>query len=370
MPRSAVRLGVTLLVTLALALAACSDDDAPAASTPDDEAVPALASVDPERCEANRAAGQIVFSTGFDFGAAVSILDVVAADAQGFYDDLCLDVRVQPGFSVANVGLLSTNQVQFAGVGSFSEVAVANASGADIAAVIVYGKTSIEALLVEDDSSITELADLPSAPMGVKGGMPYAIRAMLAEAGVDEDEITQIEVDFNPVLLFETEIESLPVYKSNEPRQLDDQGYRYRSFDPGDFDIPASFGVIAANRAFTQAHPTVAADFVRATLRGFWFGVEDPEAAVAASLERSDPDLFFSSESEEFRWATERDLVLESTPDGEPVGAMSLDRLSAEVANLERLGVLEPGAVDVAASFDNSFVEDVHDGTELVWPGD
>jgi ABC-type nitrate/sulfonate/bicarbonate transport system substrate-binding protein len=373
MSRLATSRCLTAAICAALVLlASCGGDDdgdsASATTSPGD--APLLESVDPDRCEANRAAGEIVFATGFDFGSAVSILDVVAAEDQGYYDDLCLDVRVQAGFSVANVSLLSANQVQFAGVGSFSEVAVANSSGADIQAVIVYGKTSIEALLVEDDSAITELADLPSAPMGVKGGIPYAVRAMIAEAGVDEDDITQIEVDFNPVLLFETEIETLPVYKSNEPRQLDDRGYVYRTFDPADFDIPATFGVIATNTGFASEHPTAAADFVRATLRGFWFGVDDPEAAVAASLALSDPDMFFSPESEEYRWATERDLVLASTPDDQPVGAMTLERLSAEVANLERLGVIDEGAVDVAASFDNSFIDEVHDGTELVWPGD
>jgi ABC-type nitrate/sulfonate/bicarbonate transport system substrate-binding protein len=368
MTRSHSRRLLALAIAVAMALGACSDSDNDPSAAEDNGDEPLLATVDPQRCEANRAAGEITFSTGFDFGAAVSILDVVAAADQGYYADLCLDVRVQPGFSVANVSLLAANQVQFAGVGSFSEVAVANASGADVTAVIVYGKTSIEALLVEDESDIVELADLPTAPMGVKGGIPYSIRAMIAEAGVDEDAISQIEVDFNPVLLFETEIESLPVYKSNEPRQLDDQGYQYRAFDPGDFDIPASFGVIAANRGFTERHPEAAEDFVRATLRGFWFGVTDPAAAVAASLALSDPDLFFSPESEEFRWATERDLVLESTPSDEPVGAMSLDRLSAEVDNLVRLGVIAVGSVDVAASFDNSFVDAVHDGTDLVWP--
>ena len=159
--RARRQLAAALLVLAVLSLAACGDDGEPSVGeTPE----PALAIADPDRCEANRGAGTITFSTGFDFGAAVSILDVVAADAQGYYADLCLDVRVQPGFSVSNVGLLSANQVQFAGVGSFSEVAVANAAGADIAAVIVYGKTSIEALLVEGDSDITELADLPSAP--------------------------------------------------------------------------------------------------------------------------------------------------------------------------------------------------------------
>ncbi|QGG94498.1 ABC transporter substrate-binding protein [Actinomarinicola tropica] len=361
-----------LLAAPLLLLAACGDDgdDASPGTTAGEETAPLLERVDPDRCEANRAAGTITFATGFDFGAAASILDVVAAEAEGYYDDLCLDVELQPGFSVQNLASLSAGQVQLAGVGSFSEAAKGVAEGAEITTVIVYGKTPVEQLIVEADSDITELADLTSAPMGVKGGIPYSIRAMIAAAGVDESEITQIDVDFNPVLLFETEIESLPVYKSNEPRQLDEQGYEYRVFDPSDYDVAGSFGVIAANTGFAEEHPTAVEDFVRATLRGFQFGIDDPEGAVAASLERSDPDLFFSQESELFRWETERDLVLASTPEDEPIGNMSLERLSAEVENLERLGVIEPGSVDVAAAFDNSFIEAVHDGTELVWPGE
>lgn len=364
---------LALLVVPVLFAAACGDDgdDGEAAdTTAPGGAAPLLEDVDPERCAANREAGTITFATGFDFGAAASILDVVAAEAEGYYDDLCLDVELQPGFSVQNLASLSAGQVQVAGVGSFSEAAKGVAEGAEITTVIVYGKTPVEQLIVEADSEITELADLTTAPMGVKGGIPYSIRAMIAAAGVDEGDITQIEVDFNPVLLFETEIESLPVYKSNEPRQLDDQGYEYRVFDPADYDIAGSFGVIAANRAFAEDHPTAMEDFVRATLRGFRFGVDDPEGAVAASLELSDPDLFFSPESEQFRWETERDLVLDSTPEDEPIGNMTLERLTAEVENLERLGVIEEGSVDVAAAFDNSFIEAVHDGTELVWPGE
>jgi ABC-type nitrate/sulfonate/bicarbonate transport system substrate-binding protein len=359
-----------MLLTPMLLLAACGDDGG--SGSPDegagDESAPLLERVDPERCEANRDAGTITFATGFDFGAAASILDVVAADAEGYYDDLCLDVDVQPGFSVQNLAGLSAGQLQVAGVGSFSEVAKGVSEGAEVTAVIVYGHTSVEQLIVESDSEITELTDLPSAPMGIKGGIPYSVRAMIAGAGVDEDAITQIDVDFNPVILYETEIESLPVYKSNEPRQLDDQGFEYLVFDPADHDIPASFGVIAANDDFAADHPTALEDFVRATLRGFQFGIDDPEAAVAASLERSDPNLFFSPEGEDFRWATERDLVISSTPDGEPIGYMDLDQLSAEVQNLVDLGVLEDGMVDVADAFDDSFLRAVTDGDALVWP--
>ena len=34
----------------------------------------------PERCEANRAAGKLIFMTGFDFAAAAGIIEVITAD--------------------------------------------------------------------------------------------------------------------------------------------------------------------------------------------------------------------------------------------------------------------------------------------------
>ena len=363
-PALAVRLTAVLIASV-LVLAACGDDDG-GGSVAGDAA--GLAAVDPERCAANQAAGEILFLTSFDFAAAASIIDVVVADELGYFAELCLDVTLQAGFSSANVAAVAAEQAQMTSLGSFSEVAVANASDADLLAVAVLGKTSVEALLVEGDSAITELADLPSAPMGVKGAIPYSVRAMIAEAGVDEDEITQIQVDFNPIVLFETDIESLPVYKSNEPAQLEAQGLGFRTFDPADLDIPASFAVFTTSRAFAEAHPTAVADFLRAAIRGFEHAADDPAGAVARTLARSDPEYFFSPEGETFRWITERDLVIASTPVDQPLGAIDLDALTAEVGRLQDLGVIAPGSVDVAGSADGRFVEEIFTGTELVWP--
>jgi len=366
-PRRVTTCALVALAALVAILTGCGRDDGADATAGGGDA-PVLARADPDRCAANRAAGPITYLTGFDFGATVSILDVVVADELGYFADLCLDVTVQPGLSTQNVAPLSAGRAQLAGVGSFSEVAVASAAGADIEAVVVFGKTSVEQLIVEAGSDIVELADVPSAPMGVKGAIPYSIRAMLAAAGVDEGSITQIQVDFNPIVLFETDIETLPVSTSNEPRQLADQGFEFRVFDPGALGVTSTFGVIAANREFAAAHPTAVADFVRAVARGFREASADPDAAVAISLDRSDPDLFFSAESERFRWETERDLVVASTPAGQPVGAIDLDRLQAELDGLVELGVIPADGVDVASAADPGFVASVHDGPDLLWP--
>ena len=229
-------------LALVLVAAACGDD-------PSTDDVRGASEFPAERCEANRDAGAITFLTSFDYAAAASIIDVVAADAQGYFGAVCLDVKLQPGFSSDNVATVAAGRAQMTSLGSFSEVAVANTQGADLVAIGVEGHTSIEELIVENSAGITELRQLEGRKVGIKGGIPYSLRAMLAKAGVDESKLTQIEVDFNPVTLFQTEIVALPAYKSNEPGQLDAQGYagQYHTFDPQDSDIPASFAVFTTS---------------------------------------------------------------------------------------------------------------------------
>ncbi|MFN0030076.1 MAG: ABC transporter substrate-binding protein [Acidimicrobiales bacterium] len=321
------------------------------------------------RCEQNKAAGTITFLTSFDYAAAASIIDVVAAEDQGYFKALCLDVKLQPGFSTANVAAVSAGTAQMTSLGSFSEVAVANSKDAELVAVAVEGHTSIEELLVENSANITELKQLEGKSIGIKGAIPFSLRALLASEGVDEAKITQIEVDFNPVVLFETPIVGLPVYKSNEPGQLDAQGYggKYTSFDPRESEIPASFAVFTTSRGFAAEHPTAVADFLRAALKGFEYATANPAEAVAASLKRTDKNLFLRLEGETFRWDTERELVISSTPRGAAVGTIDQAALQAELDALIELGVVEAGSVDVATSVNDAFMNDIVDNGKLIW---
>lgn len=332
----------------------------------------AAGGIDEARCEANRAAGTITYISSFDFAAAASILDVVVADAEGYFDELCLDVEILPGFAPANGALVAEGRAQLSSAGSFGELVNTNVQGdADLVAVAQYGKTAIEELIVPADSDIVELTDLPGHTVGIKGDLPYSLQTMLGRAGVERGSFDELILDgFDPVAHLELGIDALPVYKSNEPAQLDAAGVEYRVFDPLEYDVPASFAVIFTSRSFLDAHPTAVQDFLRAAFRGFRFAVDDPEAAVAHAFERIDAagnPNFFSTEGEGFRWVTESGLVLETTPDGEGPGLLAMDRLGAEIEALTDVGVFtEPpdwqamAAPDVAAA--------LYDGTDLRWP--
>ena len=232
---------------VAIALTSCSSDDDAGDSTTtagtqagaedgsttvsSDERVAVVAgeAFPEDRCAANEAAGTITFLTGFDYAAASSIVDVIAADAAGYYDDLCLDVEIRPGFSSGNYPQVASGTAQFASGGSFSElVAFSAANDANFVAATVEGRSAIDTLIVKSGRA-SELSELAGSTIGVKGKLPPSIDVMLRGEGLVEGD------DFDTVLLegFDPlahiaidEIDGLPGWKSNEVGTLERGGRR------------------------------------------------------------------------------------------------------------------------------------------------
>ncbi len=359
---------LALLLALATVAAACADDE-PAATedTSDGD------STDEDRCAANQAAGTITYVSGFDFAASPGIIDVVVAEAEGYFDEMCLDVELMGGFAPSNGPLVAAGQAQMSAASSFGEMVNNNVNGdADLVAVGQLGHTGVEALVVPADGAIAELTDLPGTTVGIKGDLPYTIQSMLGLAGVERGTFDEVLLEgFDPIAHLELDIDALPVYKSNEPGQLDAAGIDYVLFDPVDYDVPASFGVYFTSASFLAEHPTAVEDFVRAALRGFQFSLDDPDAAVAHAFERIEAagnPAFLFAESEAFRWGVESALVTDHTPDGLGYGQIDAAGLAEEVALLTQVGVFD-AEPDTASMIDTSVVDGLYDGTELIWPG-
>lgn len=361
-------------IPLVLLAAACGDDtDAPAGAPPVEAGEPF-----PEaRCEANRAAGTIDYYTGFDFAAAASILEVIVADAKGYYDDLCLDVQLTPSFSTANYALVASNEAQFSSSGSFSELATfASANEADLVALSVDGHVAIDVLMVKPDRA-GSLADLAGATIGVKGALPPAVAVMLAqEAGLVEgdDYETVLLEGFDPLAHWAIDdVAAVPGWRSNEPGALERGGVTFDVYDPGEYGIPGSFGLIYTNREFLESHPTAAEDFMRATMKGLADAIADPATAAAIAVERingnGNPN-FLSPEGETFRWATDAETIVATTPDGSAIGQPVGSELEAQVAAYAQVGVYGGDTPTVDGRYDADLVAGLYDVTgTVIWPG-
>lgn len=359
--------------SLTLALVATSVLAAACGSGEDSAAITNATS----RCEVNRAAGPITYLSGFDFAATASIVDVVVAEQQGYFDELCLDVELQPSFSVDNYPLVASGEAQFASGGSFSEVVKYSvANDADLVVVAVEGRTAIDGLILRPGTA-TSLEGLAGTTIGVKGALPPSIEAMLATAGLAEgvDYETVLLDGFDPLAHWELEgIVGFPGYKSNEPGQLERAGIGFDLFDPSDYDIPGSFGVLYTNRAFIDEHPTAAQDFVRAAMRGLADAIADPEAAAATAIEVVEAGgnpRFLSAEGEAFRWSTDAASIAEQTPDGTGFGVPDVATLQAELDAYAEVGLFGDGDVPSAEDYvARDLIAGVYDEEgNIIWPG-
>jgi ABC-type nitrate/sulfonate/bicarbonate transport system substrate-binding protein len=324
--------------------------------------------ITPERCDANKRAGQITYLTGFDFAASAGIIDAVVADQLGYFKKMCLDVKVQSGFDTSNIPLVSAGQAQLTALGSTSEIADAAAKDGNIHAIAVLGHKAVEELVVLGSSQINKVGDLKDTTMGVLGTIPFSIRVMMARNGVLPADVKQVEAGFNPLLLTEGTFASRPVYKSNEPRQLKMANVATRSFDPSSHDVTASFAAIVVNKDFARQHPTATEDFLRAQLKGFEYAMANPTQAVDMTFAKADPKYYLTKDGENFRWDTERLLVQSSTPSGKPFGYIDAEEIRNEVEPLVTEVNSLPSMPDVKTLYDDSHFTRIHDGTTVIWP--
>jgi NitT/TauT family transport system substrate-binding protein len=372
------RAPIASLVVLIIVASACGDDDNDdATGSADVAAVEAGAAFPDDRCAANRAAGTVNYFTGFDFAAAASIIEVVVADARGYYDELCLDVALTPGFSTANFPLVASNEAQFSSAGNFTELASFAASNeADLVALSVDGHTPIDVLMVHPESA-ESMSELHGATIGVKGALPPAVAVMLRQEAdlVEGDNFSTVLLDgFDPIAHWQLpDLAGIPGWRSNEPGALQRAGLDFDVYDPIDYDIPGSFGLIYTNRAFLDQHPTAAEDFMRATMRGLADAIADPDAAAAIAVERinaGDNPNFLSPEGETFRWATDAETIVATTPEGSNVGVPIGDELETQLDTYAEVGYFgDADTPQAQGRYHPDLVADLYDDEGVViWP--
>lgn len=349
------------LALAALALAGCagSADTAPTGDSG--------SAVSAERCSLNKDAGDITYLSGYQWQASASILEVVAAKELGYFDDLCLNVSLEPGSGETsqNTQLLAAGTVQFTPL-SLQNLIQAQDAGVDVLGISSYSNEGLEVLLTMPD--ITKLTQLEGTILGHKGQLPPTVAAMLDEEGVDMSTIEQVQVGYDPSVLPRGQVTSLTGFISNEPNLLEAAGDEVTVWSPYDYGVPSSLGAMAVNPAFASEHPTAVEDFLRAILHAYAYCADNAEECVGYTAELSG-DGYDAAHNQRI-WETEAATVADTLPDGWSLGAIDTDNYAALGKMLVDYDLLEnPATADDASSYiDTSFIEAIYDGDALVWP--
>lgn len=360
--RNVRRLAAAALLTLVVAgLAACGDDS----GSPD--AGRTGSAVSAERCEQNEAAGTVTYLSGYYWQASASILEVIAADALGYFTDLCLDVRLQPGPGDVsqNTKLLASGQVKIGGL-SQQDTITANANGLEIVGVSSYSNAGLDVLMTRPD--VTDLARLKGKVLGHKGWVPMGVSAMLASAGLAPDDVEQVKVGYDPTILPRRDVDALVGFISNEPEQLRAAGEEVTVWEPKDFGVPGSIGAFAANPEFAEQHPTAVEDFLRAVFRAYQYCAEDAHVAECIGFQNERAGAEADPEHETTVWTTETRVIAEN-PLPVKWGSVDPANVRALAGLISQYGGVAVTPDQAAGWFDSSVADAVVDDSgAVVWP--
>ncbi|MDH2414964.1 ABC transporter substrate-binding protein [Nocardioides sp. CER19] len=352
----ALLLAATLL---AGTLAGCGGDDESAGTTG--------SAASAKRCDQNKAAGTVTYLSGYYWQASASILEVIAADRLGYFKDLCLDVRLQPGSGDVsqNTKLLASGRAQVGGL-SQQDTMTANANGLRITGISSYSNAGLDILMTMP--SITDLAQLKGKTLGQKGLVPVGVSAMLDKAGLKQGDVKEVKVGYDPTILPRGQVDALVGFISNEPLQLEAAGKPVKVWEPKDFGVPGSLGAYAANPGFLKAHPTAAQDFLRAVFKAYQYCAEEAHVDECIGFQHDKAGAESDPKHETAVWKKETEVVADNPLPGK-FGSIDTGNVRALAGIMTQYGGVQVSPDEAAGWFDNSFSDAVVGGdNKVVWP--
>jgi len=218
---------------------------------------------------------------------------------EGYFTDNGIEIEFDYSYETDGVTLVGAEDLQFALV-SGEQVLLARAQGLPVVYVLGWWQDYPVGIAAKVEEEILSPEDLAGKRIGLPGlfGASYiGLRALLNEAGLDEDDVTLDSIGFNQVEALATDQEqAVVIYANNEPIQLAALGYEIDLVRVADYLQLASNGLIT-NEATIATDADLVRRMNRAFLRGLDDVLADPDRAFEVSkkyvenLDQADQDI-------------------------------------------------------------------------------
>jgi NitT/TauT family transport system substrate-binding protein len=208
----------------------------------------------------------------------------VAVD-KGYFAAEGIELEFDYSFETDGVALVGSNTLPFAVV-SGEQVLLARAQGLPVTYVMAWFQKFPVAVLAQADSGILTPADLRGKKIGtplLNGANFVGLRALLANAGVQPEEVTIEAIGFNQIpALTARQVDAVVVYANNEPIRLTAQGEKFNVMPVGDYVSLAANGLLS-NEDTIAKEPELVRGFVRALAHGINDTMAHPDEAYTIS---------------------------------------------------------------------------------------
>jgi NitT/TauT family transport system substrate-binding protein len=217
---------------------------------------------------------------------------------KGYFKDAGIQLEFDYSLETDAVSLVGANNLQFAVV-SGEQVLLARAQGLPIVYTAAWYQQYPVAVVSKAGQGLLKPADLKGTKIGLPGlyGANYiGLDALLFSAGLTDKDVTLDSIGFNQVAALAADQEqAVSVYTTNEPVQLEAQGYKLDEIRVADYVQLASNGLIT-NEGTIAKHPELVRSMTGAFLKGLADTIANPDEAYTIS-KKYVPDLAQSNES-------------------------------------------------------------------------
>jgi ABC-type nitrate/sulfonate/bicarbonate transport system substrate-binding protein len=225
---------------------------------------------------------------------------IYAAQAEGFYKDAGVDLKVQaPGESTDAPKLLGAGKVEFA-ILDIHDLGIAREKGIPLVGVMPIVQGPLAAVIARGDGSVRSPRDLQGQRVGVSG-LPSDEAVVDSEVeadGGDPAKVDEVTIGFTAVpSLAAGKVAAATGFWNAEAVALRRQGVPIRVFKVNDFGAPPYPElVLCTSEKLLKSDPELVDSVVSATRRGYEFAEERPKAALEdllsanKNLERADQE--------------------------------------------------------------------------------
>ncbi len=213
-----------------------------------------------------------------------------AADQNGYYADEGLAVTILAGGpGIDHLASVLDGAAQF-GVAGADRLIVERANGKPLRAIATIYRRNPRVFVARADSGISRPEDFVGQKIyEPAGGMP-TLHAMMTRVGIGPDQYTVVSDPYDLALFASGEVPVWGAYLTGSIRNFQEAGYELSIIYPGDYGVHFYADTIFAIEDFIAANPELAVRFLRATLRGWRWAIENSEGAGSLAL-KYDPEL-------------------------------------------------------------------------------
>ena len=199
-----------------------------------------------------------------------------AADQRGYYAQEGLAVSFiegGPGVDVFAPVLQGTAQF---GVAAGDELIVARAEGYPVRAIAAIYRRSPVVFISLADSAVTRPHDFPGKTIRVSADLVPSLHAMTNRVGVSPDQYHEVILPSDVAAFASGEVPVWEAYLDGLAEAVRQAGYEINVIYPDDYGVHFYGDILFATDDVLSEDPDLAVRFLRATVRGWTYAVENP----------------------------------------------------------------------------------------------